>query len=100
MRGANAGSRVLEYIATKPTMNIKVISRMQSYMVTPQGGTVLASVRGDIEFVGVSFAYPSRMDQVIIMMSVRLTILLLSRNIVIESYLIKCKLLHYVFLFY
>ncbi|CAG9863051.1 unnamed protein product [Phyllotreta striolata] len=55
VRGVAAGSRVFEYINMKPTMSLK-------------GGKILPcqSVKGDIEFKNVSFAYPTRSEQVIL----------------------------------
>lgn len=55
IRGITAGSRVFEYLAVEPKVDLLA-------------GSIIADdkLRGEIRFEGISFAYPSRPDQVVL----------------------------------
>ena len=80
IRGVNAGVRVFEYIKHKSLIPIKVRlwdetrlflggdrkrpALTPSHRSLSQGGSKLATVSGNVEFSNVSFAYPTRPEQV------------------------------------
>ncbi|EDQ84738.1 uncharacterized protein MONBRDRAFT_29884 [Monosiga brevicollis MX1] len=53
VRGTSSGSRVFEYLDREP-------------IIPTKGGMTLSSVDGDIEFVRVTFSYPSRPEQAVL----------------------------------